>query len=119
MSTVLRIRKRADFLRAKDANKSVATAGLVLQVAQSRFVDSENPSVRLGFTASAKVGNAVRRNRIKRRLRAAAREVMAKHAVSGNDYVIIGRFRAFDRDFASLIKDLKYSLHNTGTFKKI
>lgn len=119
MSTVVHIRKRADFLRAKDANKSVATAGLVLQVVESKYPDSQTPTLRIGFTASAKVGNAVKRNRIKRRLRAAARQVMRAHATPGYDYVVIARFRAFDRDFTSLIKDLKYALHNTGTFYKI
>ena len=118
MSTVVRIRKRADFLRVKDAKKSIATAGLVLQVAPTKDSNPENPAIRLGFTASSQVGNAVRRNRIKRRLRAAAREVVGKNALPGNDYVIIGRFRAFDRHFGSLVKDLKYALHNTGTFKK-
>lgn len=118
MSTVLHIRKRADFLRAKDANKSIATAGLVLQVVESKYPDPEKPTLRIGFTASAKVGNAVKRNRIKRRLRAAARIVMGNHAIPDHDYVIIARFKAFDRDFISLVKDLKYALHNTGTFQK-
>ena len=116
MPKILRLRKRADFLRAKDANKSIATAGLVLQVVTSNINDDS--ALRLGFTATAKVGNAVKRNRIKRRLRAVAREVMAKSAIAGHDYVIIGRFRSVDREFTSLVKDLKYALHNTGTFKK-
>ncbi len=115
MSTILHITKRADFLRANKAKKSIATAGLVLEVVTSPVpVES---TLRLGFTASKKVGNAVRRNRIKRRLRAVAREVMGKNAIGGHDYVIIGRFRAFDRDFTSLIKDLKFALHNTSTYK--
>ena len=115
MPTVLHIRKREDFLRAKNANKSVAASGLVLQVATSKIADDS--TLRLGFTVTAKLGNAVKRNRIKRRLRAAAREVMEKHALPGHDYVIIGRSRASDREFISLVKDLKYALHTTGTFK--
>jgi ribonuclease P protein component len=117
MPTVLRIRKRADFLKAKDAKNSVVTAGLVLQVAKNSETNPED-TLRLGFTTSSKLGNAVKRNRIKRRLRAASREVMATCASAGNDYVIIGRTRAFDRDFSGLIKDLKYALHNTGTYQK-
>ena len=116
MPKVLRLKKRDDFLRVKNANKSVAASGLVLQVAPGKIED--NSSLRLGFTVTSKLGNAVKRNRIKRRLRAAAREVMDKSAAAGKDYVIIGRFRAIDREFASLIKDLKYTLHNTGTYKK-
>lgn len=118
MPTVLHIRKRADFIRAKEANKSVATSGLVVQVAPSQYSIAGDDTIRIGFTATSKLGNAVKRNRIKRRLRAACREVMAKHAKSGNDYVIIGRFRALDRDFLSLIKDLKYALHASETYKK-
>jgi ribonuclease P protein component len=116
MTTVLRIRKRDDFLRAQKAKNSIATAGLVLQAVPSKI--ASEAELRLGFTATTKVGNAVRRNRIKRRLRAVAREVMCQCALPGQDYVIIGRFRAFDREFEGLVKDLKYALHNTGTFKK-
>ncbi len=116
MSKVLHLRKRKDFLRVRDTGKSIATAGLVLQIAPSN-IDADS-ALRLGFTVTSKLGNAVKRNRIKRRLRAVAREVMGKSATTGYDYVIIGRFRAIDREFISLVKDLKYALHNMGTFKK-
>ncbi len=116
MPNVLRHRKREDFLRVRNANKSVSAAGLVLQVATSNIDDAS--SIRVGFTATSKIGNAVVRNRIKRRLRAVVREVMGKSAIPAHDYVIIGRFRTADREFTSLVKDLKYALHNTGTFKK-
>lgn len=116
MSAILHIKKRKDFLRAQKSGKNVATSGLVLQAIETACED--NSVIRVGFTATKKLGNAVRRNRIKRRLRAAAREVMPKSAIAGHDYVIIGRYTAANRDFQSLIKDLKYALHNTGTFKK-
>jgi ribonuclease P protein component len=118
MPAVVNIRKRADFIRAKEANKTVAASGLVMQVAVTEQGISGSEIIRIGFTTSSKLGNAVKRNRIKRRLRACAREVMAGYAMPGNDYVIIGRVRALDRDFQSLVKDLKYALHNTGTYRK-
>ena len=114
MTTVLHIRKRADFLKARASGKSAATSGLVLQTYKRN--DSDN-SIRVGFTATTKLGNAVIRNKVKRRLRAAAREIINKHAKPGHDYVIIGRFRSATRDFQALLKDLKYALHNTDTFK--
>lgn len=116
MTNVLRIRKRKDFLKAQKANNSVAASGLVLQVSSN--AENTEGTLRVGFTATSKIGNAVKRNRIKRRLRAVARDVMAKNASPGNDYVIIGRFRTIDRAYESLIKDLKYALHNTGSYKK-
>ncbi len=115
MTNVLRIRKRKDFLKAKEANNSVAASGLVLQVAPN--ADNAEDTLRIGFTATSKIGNAVKRNRIKRRLRAVAREVMGKCAMPARDYVIIGRFRTIDREYEALVKDLKYALHNTGSYK--
>lgn len=115
MTTVLHIRKRADYLKARNDGKSAATAGLVLQTLARN--DSDD-LIRVGFTATAKLGNAVKRNRVKRRLRAVAREILGTYAKQGHDYVIIGRFNADTRDFQALLKDLKYALHNTDTFKK-
>ena len=118
MSIALRMTKRADFVSAKANGISVATSGLVLQVIKTPDYYKRHGTIRIGFTASSRLGNSVKRNRIKRRLRAAARAVMEENASVGNDYVIIGRFRAFDRDFSALVKDLKYALHKTGTHKK-
>lgn len=118
MPVVLRIKKRADFLKAQKYGKSAVASGLVLQVVESNSVSKESPGIKIGFTATKKVGNAVRRNRIKRRLRAVAREVIPECAAEGYDYVLIGRHSSAERDFQSLIKDLKYTLHNTGTYQK-
>ena len=67
-----------------------------------------NPeNIRVGFTVSKKVGNSVTRNRVRRRLRAAANIVIQKYAVEGHDYVMIGRALTTKRDFGALVGDLE------------
>jgi ribonuclease P protein component len=70
---------------------------------------------RVGFTVTKKVGNAVERNRIKRRLRAAAREILPAQARCGYDFVLIGRKGTLTRPFADLKSDLVQALGRTGT----
>ncbi len=85
------------------------TPGLVLQAAP-RPLRSEGREVRVGFTASRKVGNAVVRNRAKRRLRAAAAQLLAARGNVGTDYVLIARAATAERPFAALLDDLKSAL---------
>lgn len=79
--------------------------GMVIQMA-----DGEPDSLRVGYTASKKVGNAVARNRAKRRLREVVRSVMPASGVVGQDYVIIARAAATDLPYAKLLGDMKWSL---------
>jgi ribonuclease P protein component len=81
--------------------------GFVLQVAP---VPGPQPSVRVGFTVSRKVGNAVVRNRVRRRLREVVRLVIPGRADPGFDYVLVGRQGALKRDFAILQKELLEAL---------
>ncbi len=113
---ILTLKKRQEFVDiANDGLKAVAK-GLVLQAIES---DREGSgALHIGFTATKRTGNAVARNRIKRRLRVLAAKVMPKHAKWSHDYVIIGRTATIKRDFADLEKDLKFTLHSTGTYKK-
>lgn len=100
------MRKRSAFLAAARAAKR-GTKGFILQ---ARKREDEGP-VRVGFTCSKKVGNAVARNRAKRRLREVARLVLPTHGKPGWDYVLIGRHDATAaRDFAALQDDLEYAL---------
>lgn len=104
------IKKRADFLRAARAGH-VPTAGFVLQF---RDRGDDGPA-RVGFTCSKKVGNAVARNRAKRRLREIARLVLQDHAKPGHDYVLIGRFgRTAQRPFDALLNDLRTALEKAA-----
>jgi ribonuclease P protein component len=74
-------------------------------------------AARIGFTVSRKVGNAVERNRAKRRLRAAAREVLPMHAQPGLDYVIVGRRQTLDRPYAALVGDLRDAMRRLRAWR--
>ncbi len=97
------LRKRRDFLAAARAKRQ-SMPGFVLQ---ARRRSDAAPEPRVGFTCSKKVGNAVARNRAKRRLRAAARQVLPTHGRPGWDYVLIGRNTVTASvPFAQLTEDL-------------
>jgi ribonuclease P protein component len=103
------LRKRADFLRAAGARRQ-GTNGFLLQ---ARDRSDGDPVARVGFTASKKIGNAVARNRAKRRLRALVREVLAPEARPGWDYVLVARPEAtVTRPYAELRADLVAALHS-------
>lgn len=104
------LRKRRDFLGAASARRQ-GTAGFLVQ-ARRRDPDEADPElVRVGFTCSRKVGNAVTRNRARRRLRAVARAILPLRAQPGWDYVLVGRPGAtVARDFADLERDLDEAL---------
>ena len=78
---------------------------------QGRNRGDDDPAIRVGFTCSKKVGNAVARNRAKRRLRAVAREVLVNEGKAGWDYALIGKPGATaERGFDQLLADLRYAL---------
>ncbi|MGY6632773.1 MAG: ribonuclease P protein component [Alkalilacustris sp.] len=100
--------RRADFLRAARGRRH-ATPGFVIQACCRPSPAGEE--ARLGLTCSRKVGNAVVRNRARRRLRALAREVLGQHGRPGWDYVLIGRAQAtVSHDFAAMRADLLAAL---------
>jgi len=72
--------------------------------------DDSDPAIRVGFTVTRKIGGAVVRNRMKRRFRALAREIVATKGFSGADHVIIGRARGVERDYALLRSELAGAL---------
>ena len=65
-----------------------------------------DPVKRVGYTVTKKIGNAVVRNRMKRRFRELARDVIATNGATGSDNILIGRAGGIDRDFATLRADL-------------
>jgi ribonuclease P protein component len=105
-----RLKRRAEFLRVAAKGRKAPVHGLVLQ-ALAR--DDAGPA-RLGFTVTRKVGNAVARNRARRRLKEAARLLLREGSLSGVDLVLIGREATGRRPFAELIDDLRRALAKAG-----
>lgn len=103
--------RRADFLRAASARRQ-GTAGFLLQARRRDPAEPVAPQeIRVGYTCSRKLGNAVARNRAKRRLRELARQMIPARGQEGWDYVLVGRPEATaTRDFAEMLSDLKYAL---------
>ena len=108
------LKNRSDFLLAARARRQGTKAMMV----QARDRGDGDPGIRVGFTCSKKVGNAVARNRAKRRLREVARLVLPVQGKPGWDYVLIGRKEATaERDFEDLKGDLRFALkrlHSNG-----
>jgi ribonuclease P protein component len=95
-------KKRADFVAA-NAGKRATTPGFILLV---RDRADSNLAIRVGFTVTKKIGGAVVRNRMKRRFRALAREIMPEKGVPGADHVMIGRATGIERDFGLMRTEL-------------
>ena len=120
-----RLKKRTEFLHVAQHGQKCATPGLVLQSwTPTVYRDNDrNEKVclaqiaRIGYTVSRKVGNAVCRNKVKRRLRAAANLVMPPHACVGTDFVIIGRPAALTRPFGRLVQDLVTALKKLDCYR--
>lgn len=102
------LKTRGDFLRVAAARVRAVRPGLILQAAPRSDDGASAP--RVGFTASKRVGNAVARNRAKRRLREAAASVLPLHGKPGTDYVLIARAETGGRVYTELLADLEGAL---------
>ncbi len=113
--TPIRLKRRAEFLRVAKTGRKAATHGLVLQALARTEPDPAHPGpARLGFTVTKKVGNAVIRNRTRRRLKEAARLLLRERSVVGVDLVVIGRDGTRARPFTALMDDLRRALDKAG-----
>lgn len=128
-----RLKTRRDFLRVAAARKKWVTPGFILQIAPipktasargdgpapaARAIDSDTAGLRVGFTTSRKVGNAVKRNRARRRLRAVADEILPQCGRPGFDYVLIGRADAtVSLPFDQMLHDLRWALKRLGVLR--
>jgi ribonuclease P protein component len=125
MTRIGRLKRRAEFLAAAAANRKWVAPGLVLQARTLAGDESPAPirpeTIHVGFTASRKVGNAVARNRAKRRLRAIAAEILKDVAAPAQptDLVLIARPATITRDFRSLKHDFTRGLQKLGVVAKV
>ena len=101
-----RLRQRADFLAVANGAR-VNSPAFVLQ---SRSRDDSGP-IRIGFTVTKKNGTATERNRIRRRLRELVKRLDAISMRPHSDYVLVGRRAALNRDFSTMLDDLRSALH--------
>ena len=101
-----RLRQRADFLAVANGPR-VSSAAFVVQ---GRRRDDDGP-IRVGFTVSRKNGTATERNRIRRRLRELVKLLDVISMRPHSDYVLVGRRAALNRDFATMLDDLRSALH--------
>ena len=108
--TLTRLTRRAEFLRVAAKGRKAPAPGLVLQALRR----DDHAPVRLGFTVTKKVGNAVVRNRTRRRLRAAIHDVMQETPLIGLDLVLVGRDATRARPFDALKQDLRQTLSRLG-----
>lgn len=122
--TIGRLKTRPEFLKVAAARCKWVAPGLILQVLRHGS-NGQSPDhtaqsgedLRVGFTVSRKVGNAVKRNRARRRLRAAVDAVMPEHGRPGHDYVVIGRGSTLTRDFEDLKSDLRVAISRASATK--
>lgn len=111
MKCLDRLKKRSDFLRVQGSGQKWVSKSLVLHI----LPNPDHESVRCGFTATKRLSKrAVDRNRMKRRLRAAAADVMALQAKKGVDYVLVARAETPARSYDEIKRDLRWCLQRTG-----
>lgn len=115
MTRIATIRKRADFVAANRGIR-VARPGFVLLVNRD-VVSADEADLRFGVTVTKKIGNAVVRNRMKRRFRALLREALPDAGIAGADHVMIGREGGVERDFALLREELAVALSRAAAGK--
>ena len=107
--TLVHLARRAEFLAAARDIRRVA-GSITLELTPTPEGRRRDGEARIGITASRKIGNAVARNRAKRRLRAAARETLPLSGRAGHDYVLVARAGILTRDFKALLGDIKAAM---------
>lgn len=113
MASIPRLKKRSDFLRVAAFQRKVVMPTMIVQLATRSTVDKNGdllPSLRVGYTASRKVGNAVKRNFARRRLRAVVQSICGSFSFEAQDIVLIARPATVTAPFQSLLRDFQQAL---------
>ncbi len=100
------LKKRREFVQLTEQGRKFVAQGFVLLAMRRSQENRLHDVIRVGFTTTKKIGNAVERNRVRRRLRALARAVLPVCGKQGWDYVLIGRQRALELPFAKMLDSL-------------
>jgi ribonuclease P protein component len=105
-AVIYKLQKRWQFL-ACAKGRSLARGGVAIQILRR---SDDSPRIGVGFTATRKIGGAVQRNRAKRRMREAVRQLLPLHSLPGHDYVFVARGGTIDRDWPRLLEDVRTAL---------
>lgn len=108
------LKNNLQFSYVKKQGTAISTKGILLVACKSDISRDEHAAhiIQVGYTVTKKVGNAVARNRIKRRFREVVQDVLPSLGLEGYSYVLIAKHHAHDRPYESLKKDLCYALHS-------
>lgn len=117
LARLTRLKRRAEFLRVAGKGRKLGRGALLVQVLEGGG-DEATGNARLGFTATKKLGNAVVRNRAKRRMREAARLELSANPAPGHDIVLVAREPIRAAGFAAIRADLALALHKLGVTRK-
>ena len=114
--TLERLQKRGQFLTIARTGRKAVTQGLILQ---ARPLEAgQETGIRIGYTASRKVGGSVQRNRARRRLRAVVHDVMNAMAMPGHEFVLIARANTLTRSYDGLLADIRCALGKVDALKQ-
>jgi ribonuclease P protein component len=114
--TLERLQKRSQFLTIARTGRKAVTQGIVLQARP--LEPGHETEIKVGYTASRKVGGSVQRNRARRRLRAVVHDVMNAMAKPGHEFVLIARANTLTRSYNGLLADLKRALGKVDALKQ-
>ena len=111
MILIEHLKKRKDFIKIAHSKKKSIAKGLIIQASPRKLIEKKF-FIRVGFTITKKVGNAVVRNRIRRRLRSIFKQLIIQMGMPGWDYVIIARKAIINYSFNQIINDMKFVISN-------
>ena len=111
---IQRLVRRSEYLKVARARKYVVTKGLILQF-ETKDLKADGSAYRVGYTVSKKVGNAVTRNRARRRLKSVVNDVLSSSIEQPLDLVLIGRADTLKRTYDELLEDFRFALKSVRT----